>query len=734
MQQGAGGLSVGLSPVIVTQQDMTSRRRSLRRGSLQTGGMDEAESKNIYENNLNTFDLADEAAIFKNKMASSGGYYSSVGNILNSVTTSILSRFSDMDTDIKRVMYVKELDSVKREFQGKLVTINEKSEPESRKLREQGNKSYVAGEYKRALDFYTRSTFTAPASSGEHVVDQELALALANRSATLFQLEKHKASVQDMLLSLQHGYPEELRYKLYDRMGKCFFIMNRRDDAKYAFKKALKYLPMSTLADSKQIAWRENIQESQHSCSKSSTSTENLHGDWGEHKEPPPALTPRSDCFPSASDAFDIHHEEYRGRFAVAKHPLKAGDVVLTESPITAVPEREYIQSHCFFCFNPIDVPIPCFKCTLVRYCSGVCRDNAWSSWHELECPYLGHILESRVGKLGHMGLRVILAAGLDTILNKREGERSHHSKVLVDTSGEYIGGYEALLDLVGHSSGRNENEMFQYTLMAVYMSNILRHCGFYRTDVMKDRKLSVVENYVSGMLLRFLQIISCNGIDFMETHCTGNVQKTTQRNIGMGLYPVTALVNHSCNPNMESVFYGKDLCLRAIRNVSTGQELTIDYGYLYYSMEQSERMSDLKSQYHFDCTCEACYHRWPVTKKLPAGIPTLKCLKCSCPLSMTAQGHAGGGDNMVAQCRKCGHKLEPLVYLEEIYESTKMFEKAIDEVRHGNVDSAYPVLETHLSVMEKYLVLPVKDYVTCLSALKQCYRMMGSSVWKIAR
>ena len=35
----------------------------------------------------------------------------------------------------------------------------------------------------------------------------------------------------------------------------------------------------------------------------------------------------------------------------------------------------------------------------------------------------------------------------------------------------------------------------------------------------------------------------------------------------------------------------------------------------------------------------------------------------------------------MVTQCRKCGHKLEPLVYLEELYESTKQFEKAIDEV-----------------------------------------------------
>ena len=43
------------------------------------------------------------------------------------------------------------------------------------------------------------------------------------------------------------------------------------------------------------------------------------------------------------------------------------------------------------------------------------------------------------------------------------------------------------------------------------------------RGDSARDRKK--VETYVGGVILRFLQIIACNGIEIMETNLLHNVQ-----------------------------------------------------------------------------------------------------------------------------------------------------------------------------------------------------------------
>ena len=56
----------------------------------------------------------------------------------------------------------------------------------------------------------------------------------------------------------------------------------------------------------------------------------------------------------------------------------------------------------------------------------------------------------------------------------------------------------------------------------------ICRVSGFFgvleeRGDSARDRKK--VETYVGGIILRFLQIIACNGIEIMETNLLHNVQ-----------------------------------------------------------------------------------------------------------------------------------------------------------------------------------------------------------------
>jgi SET domain-containing protein len=41
--------------------------------------------------------------------------------------------------------------------------------------------------------------------------------------------------------------------------------------------------------------------------------------------------------------------------------------------------------------------------------------------------------------------------------------------------------------------------------------------------------------------------------------------------------------INHSCNPNCESVQNGKHIYIKVIKNIKKGEELTYDYGEEYF-------------------------------------------------------------------------------------------------------------------------------------------------------
>ena len=84
-----------------------------------------------------------------------------------------------------------------------------KSEGDSRRYREAGNKHYLAGRDLEAISLFNKAIVAAP-QNGEGK-GRDLSLAVANRSACLLRLGYRDLCLQQVQLALAAGYPSELR-------------------------------------------------------------------------------------------------------------------------------------------------------------------------------------------------------------------------------------------------------------------------------------------------------------------------------------------------------------------------------------------------------------------------------------------------------------------------------------------------------------------------------------------
>eukprot|EP00961_Rhodomonas_salina_P120965 1628151-Rhodomonas_salina.2 len=76
-------------------------------------------------------------------------------------------------------------------------------------------------------------------------------------------------------------------------------------------------------------------------------------------------------------------------------------------------------------------------------------------------------------------------------------------------------------------------------------------------------------------------------------------------RPVGMGLYPVAALLNHDCAPNCVPTMHGTTLHVRASRDIRAGEELRVSY--VDEAEERQARRAQLLERYLFNCSCNRC-------------------------------------------------------------------------------------------------------------------------------
>ena len=68
---------------------------------------------------------------------------------------------------------------------------------------------------------------------------------------------------------------------------------------------------------------------------------------------------------------------------------------------------------------------------------------------------------------------------------------------------------------------------------------------------------------------------------------------------------PTLALLNHSCNPNAALIYDGNIVHLRSIRDIRSGEQVTISY--IDNTHIRPARQGHLQMNYFFKCACPAC-------------------------------------------------------------------------------------------------------------------------------
>ena len=61
-------------------------------------------------------------------------------------------------------------------------------------------------------------------------------------------------------------------------------------------------------------------------------------------------------------------------RHAVALKDFRPGDVLGMETPSVHFLYSERLLSNCSLCVKPVVIPVPCYGCAEILFCSGKCR------------------------------------------------------------------------------------------------------------------------------------------------------------------------------------------------------------------------------------------------------------------------------------------------------------------------------------------------------------------------
>ena len=237
-------------------------------------------------------------------------------------------------------------------------------------------KSLEAENWKEALATSNMAVRLAPSPSST------LADALYLRARVLLGSGEPGLALRDATLAgIKGSWPETELYRLYQLQAHCQVALGEASEALKCLHRALSALDRSQLGGEESFRERTLIQEQLAIVGKKKEQTRKRR-DTRKEETAKVASTHRR--FPSLSSCIEVRHNEKQGRHVVARRPVQHGEVLGVEEPVVHCLAASHLDKRCSNCLTPVNAPLPCASCTQVVFCSLSCRQEASTSFHQV--------------------------------------------------------------------------------------------------------------------------------------------------------------------------------------------------------------------------------------------------------------------------------------------------------------------------------------------------------------
>eukprot|EP00252_Welwitschia_mirabilis_P026902 TRINITY_DN9003_c0_g1_i1.p1 TRINITY_DN9003_c0_g1~~TRINITY_DN9003_c0_g1_i1.p1 ORF type:complete len:427 (-),score=76.21 TRINITY_DN9003_c0_g1_i1:240-1400(-) len=278
-----------------------------------------------------------------------------------------------------------------------------------------------------------------------------------------------------------------------------------------------------------------------------------------------------------------IEERPGRGRCVIATRPIKAGEIILRESPFLVYPSQTHSQTQlfCCHCFRAI-LPSAavslqtCPSCNLF-FCSIECRSKSLYSTHTQWVCTAMNMLNS------------FLNSGSDSEMKSQACFLiAAYNLWMVDQAK-----FQLLLSLHGH--GRVDSQV-----------QILH--SFVAKALSTSQIGIVIPGFSEEMSAAFLAKDKQNAFGLMAP-----LGENGQREIrAYALYRLASFFNHDCLPNACRFEYldkpgdnNTDIIIRSLHDIQEGSEICISY--FPVNWQYFERQKRLSEDYGFVCRCDRC-------------------------------------------------------------------------------------------------------------------------------
>lgn len=260
-----------------------------------------------------------------------------------------------------------------------------------------------------------------------------------------------------------------------------------------------------------------------------------------------------------------------RGRGLVATRGLRAGEVLLRESPLLLYEEAEAAASvaFCSHCDRLLShrETIPCSNCKAATFCSNLCLESARNGSHN-----------ARVCK----GIRALQTKQDNFSLEERTLARFLIAAYNLDSKA-----FAKLLELEGQEQD----------------DEVVKKLHEFLAEVLDDLPSDGLP-----MTRELLARDACNTFGLMAPSKSGEERIVR----GYAMYAQASMFNHDCLPNACRFEYvdrdgdgNTDVIVRALHDIEEGTEVCLSYFPVDWAY--GDRQKKLQVEYGFWCKCARC-------------------------------------------------------------------------------------------------------------------------------